>query len=309
MSNLNTYKIGIDIGYSSTKISANGKLFKLPTAISFAIDSGINFGEDEFYLFEGKKYRVGDIAVDESMTTTDYQFIEKYAPLIVYHVLNKLDFINENGKLIHDIEIRTGLALVDIHNKDRFIQRLKNINVNNHKLIISNIKVTAQGAGVFYDYLNKNPEVPLTSSVIDIGYNTINYLYFEDNVPIKNKCKSFPGHGVVSIIRPFTNWLENTFQIQFTEQEAIKILMNKKFIFNGEDQSGVKKIIDDLKMNFITKLFNSILTSEKKLLSTSEKVIFAGGGTYFLDDIAFKQKNIVFAEKPYEFSNVRGYIL
>ena len=304
----NIYRLGIDIGYSSTKISANGRLFKLPTAISFAIDSGISFGEDEYYIFEGKKYRVGDIAVDESMTTTDYQFIEKYAPLIIYHILNKLNLIKD-GKLIQDIELRTGLALVDIQNKDRFIQRISTLNVNNHKIQIQNIKVTAQGAGVFYDYLSKNQEVPLTTSIIDIGYNTINYLYFEDKIPIKNKCKSFPGHGVVSIIRPFTNWLENTFQIQFTEQEAIKILMNKKFIFNGEDQDGVKKIINDLKMNFITKLFNSILTSEKKLLSTSEKVIFAGGGTYFLDDIAFKQKNIVFAEKPYEFANVRGYIL
>ena len=302
------YKLGIDIGYSSTKISANGKLFKLPTAISFAIDSGLNFGEDEIYLFEGKKYRVGDIAVDESMTTTDYQFIEKYSPLIVYHVLNKLNLI-EDGKLIYnDIEIRTGLALVDIQNKDRFIQRIKTINVNNQKIIIPSIKVTAQGSGVFIDYLSKN-EVPLTTSLIDIGYNTINYLYFEEKIPIKNKCKSFPGHGVVSIIRPFTNWLENTYQMQFTEQESIKILMNKKFIFNGEDQEDVRKVIKDLKMNFVTKLFNSILTSEKKLLSTSEKVLFAGGGTYFLDDIAFKQKNIILAEKPYEFANVRGYVL
>ena len=303
------YRLGLDIGYSQTKIGTPDKLYKLPTAISYAIDSGINYGEDEVYEFEGKKYRVGDVAIDEAFTTTNYKFLHKYAPLILFHVLNKLDLVGPQG-LTQQIDLRTGLALTDWSHKDEFIQRISNFEVNGIKIQISNITVIPQGAGVYYDYLatKMNGQVPSPASVIDIGYNTINFLYFEDNLPIKNKCKAMPGHGVVSIIRPFTNWLETKYSMKFTEQEAIKILLRNKFIFNGEEQEDVTKMINELKMNFVDKLFNSILVSEKKLLGTSEKVILAGGGAYFLKDVQFPS-NVDFVIENYELSNVRGYIL
>ena len=86
------HKIAIDIGYSSTKIiDPQGKLLKFPTAVSYAIDTGINYGEDEIYDFEGDKLRVGEVAVDEAFTTTEYKFLHKFAPLIIYHILNKLN--------------------------------------------------------------------------------------------------------------------------------------------------------------------------------------------------------------------------
>ena len=301
------FKLGLDIGYSQTKIGTMEKLYKLPTAISYAIDSGINYGEDEVYDFEGKKYRVGDVAIDEAFTTTNYKFLNKYAPLILFHALNKLNLINGNG-LKEPIELRTGLALTDWKNKDDFIQRLSNFTVNGITIEIKNIVVIPQGAGVYYDYIRKFNVIPSPVSIIDIGYNTINFLYFEDNLPIKNKCKAFTGHGVVSIIRPFSNWLEATYSDKFTEQEAIKILLKNKFIYNGEEQPEVTKMINELKSNFVVKLFNSILVSEKKLLGTSEKVVIAGGGTYFLNNVQFPP-NVDFASEPFEMANVRGYML
>jgi len=300
-------KLGLDIGYSQTKVSYGGKLFKLPTAISYAIDSGINFGNDEVYDFKGKKYRVGEIAVDESFTTTEYRFLKEFGPLILYHVLNKLGLIKD-GKLIVDIELRTGLSLADWEFVEEFKQVLSNLEVNGQKIKINKIFIIPQGAGVHYDWCHTNNYVPSSDAIIDIGYNTINYLVFDNGTPLKPKCRSFPGHGAVGIIRPFTNWLESTYKMHFTEQEALKILMRGKFIYQGVDQPQVLEMINELKSNFITKLFNSILVSEKKTLSTSEKVIIAGGGAYFLENVALP-KNATFPEKPYEFSNVRGYLL
>jgi len=302
-------KLGLDIGYSQTKVSYNGKLYKFPTAISFAIDSGISYGEDDFYIFEGKKYRVGDIAIEESFVTTDYSFLERFAPLILFHILNKLGLIKDN-KLIVDLELRTGLALIDWNNKEKFVERFKKFEVNGININIQDVKIIPQGAGVYYDYkFNKLNGADISNaSVIDIGYNTINFLYFENDIPIKPKSKAFPSHGIVSIIRPFTNWLENTYKMNFTEQEAIKILLNKKFIFNGQEQPEVLKMIQENKANFITKLFNSILVSEKKILSTSEKVIIAGGGAYLLEDVKLPP-NVDFPNRPLEFANVRGYMV
>jgi len=302
------YRLGLDIGYSSTKLSANGKLFKLPTAISFAIDTGINYGEDEIYEYNGKKYRVGDVAIDESFTTTKYEFLEEFGPLILFHVLNKLNLIKD-GKLIEDIDLRTGLALADWSEKERFVEKLKTITVNGITLNINNINIIPQGAGVYYSYIHDTGTTPESAAVIDIGFNTINFLAFQDNMPIRAKCKSFPTHGVVSIIRPFTNWLEAKFKDKFTEQEAIKILLKKKYVFGGREVEGIPEMITELKNNFIQKLFNSILVSEKKILGTSEKVIIAGGGAYLLEDVEFPP-NVVFPkDKLYEFENVKGYVL
>ena len=298
-------KLGFDVGYSQTKISFKDKLFKLPTAISYAIDSGINFGNDEIYEYNGKVYRVGEIAVDESFTTTEYRFLKEFGPLILYHVLNKLNLLKD-GKLIDQIELRTGLALADWEYVEEFKQALSEFTVNGKTIKISTIHIIPQGAGVHYDWCHSNNYVPTSDAIVDIGYNTINYLVFDNGTPLKSKCRSFPGHGALGIVRPFTNWLESTYKMHFTEQEALKILMNNKFIYQGEEQPEVINMIAELKSNFITKLFNSILVSEKKTLSTSEKVIIAGGGAYFLENVPLP-KNATFPEKPFEFSNVRGY--
>jgi len=301
-------KIAIDIGYSQTKITApDGKLFKFPTAISFAIDSGINYGEDEIYEFEGKKYRVGEIASEESFTTTEYKFLNKFAPLVIFHVLNKLKLIDKAQKEV--IQLRTGLALTDWAKKDEFIERIKNININGITIKTEPILIP-QGAGVYYDYVVSkcNNQAPSSASIIDIGYNTINFLVFQNGAPVKSQCKAFPGHGVVSIIRPLTNWLEAKYSTKFPETQVNKFLMDEKFIYYGENQEDAIKMIKQLKLNFVEKLFNSILVSEKKILGMSEKVIISGGGTYMLENVAFP-KNVDFTEKPYEFSNVRGYFL
>ena len=45
-------EIGIDIGYSSCKVSFRDKITKFPTAISFATDVGIQYGNENVYVKE-----------------------------------------------------------------------------------------------------------------------------------------------------------------------------------------------------------------------------------------------------------------
>jgi plasmid segregation protein ParM len=298
-------KISIDIGYSFTKILYNNQLYKIPSAISFAVDSGIQFGVDNNYLFEGRKYHVGELASsDESFVTTDYSFVLKYSPLIIYHILKKLNVPTDT-----EIELRTGLALADWSNKEEFSKRISVIKVNNEEVRTKPILIP-QGAGAVVAYVTHALESKYPSSLlcIDIGYNTINLLSYEGNEPIKQRCKSFPGHGVSSIIRPFTNFMEQTFSIPFSESEAIKIFMRGTFTYNGISRPEVTEMIAELKLNFIDKLINSILKSEKKYLGLSEIVLFSGGGAYFLKDIQLPP-NVRFPESNYEFYNVMGYAL
>lgn len=296
-------KLGEDIGYSSTKIQFNGEFYKVPTSIMFANDIGIDFGESNIYEFEGEKYYVGEAATDESFTTTDYAFLYKFGPLITYHIIKKLGITG-------DIDLRTGLALSDWAKKDEFRERLSNITVNGETLNITVRIVGPQGDGAYTAYLVENnlTTPPRSLSIIEIGYRTVNFLHYENGVPQQNKCKGFPGHGAVSIIKPFSNYLESTYGMPFSEQEALKIFMSGTLSIGGVVQETIPEKIADLKNKFVQKLLKSVLVSEKKILMMSDAVLIAGGGTYFVRDVPMPP-NTVWNQAPYEFSNVKGYML
>ena len=297
-------KIAIDIGYSSSKIMFNDQFYKVPTAISFANDTGIDFGDSAVYDFEGEQYYVGEAATDEAFTTTDYAFLNKFAPLIVYHIFKKLGIQG-------DISLNTGLALNDWGNRDEFAERLKFLKVND-ETVATNVNVVGpQGSGAYNCYIAENglyETPPKTMAIIEIGYRTINFLYYENGKAIQTRMKGFPGHGVVSIIKTFTNYLESTYSMPFSEQEALKIFMDKTLTMGGIDQPDIPNKIIDLKNKFVQKLINSVLVQEKKLCTMAEKVLIAGGGSYYLEDIPMPP-NTVFNKNPKEFSNCYGYQL
>ncbi len=298
--------IGIDIGYNSCKVEFRDRLVKFPTAVSFAADVGISYGEDSVYEFEGEKYYVGKEAVsEESFTTTDYKFLYKFAPLIIYHILKKFDSTN----IPTPVELRAGLAIVDWTKKDEFAERIKTIEVNGESIQTTPI-LMPQGAGVARDWVthSNQGEYPDKLFILDIGYNTINGIFFEEGKPNKARTKTYPGHGVSSIIKPFTSYLENTYAMSFSEQEAAAIFVKGTFKFNGEDQEDVNHKIVELKSQFVKKLFQSVLVNDKKTMAISDVVLIAGGGAYLLADVPFPP-NVQFSTEPYEFSNVRGFCL
>jgi plasmid segregation protein ParM len=297
-------EIGLDIGYSQSKIAYMDKVVKFPTAICYASDSGLMYGDENVYEFEGEKYYVGKEAVSgESFSTTDFKTLYKFAPLILFHVLSKFDEVN----LEKPISVKTGLAIVDWDRKDDFIERLREITVND-KTIITEPTLIPQGAGVAIDWVNNSNEgvFPDKLVVLDIGYNTVNLVTFVNGKPSRKDIKGYPGHGVSSVIKPFCNYLESKYKMGFSDQEAIQIFVKGTFKFDGEEDSNVKDYIQDAKSKFVKKLFQSVLTDDKKLLSTADNVVIAGGGAYLLQDTPFPP-NVDFCPMPMEFSNVRGF--
>jgi len=302
---MNNLPIGEDIGYSSTKVRYNGKNVKFPTAICFATDIGTTYGEADVYEFEGDTYYVGKDAVSqESFSTTDYKFLYKFGPLLTYHVLKKF---NEHS-LEKPVDLQTGLAITDWHNMKEFKKRMSSIEVNGEKIDL-NVKIIPQGAGVIMDYVfnENNGQFPERICAIDIGHNTINFISFKDGKPVRSEVKGYPGHGVTSILKPFTTYLENTFSLSFSEQEAIGIFVKGSFKFNGKEQVEVGEKIVEIKKQFVKKLFNSVLVNDKKVMGLADTVLLAGGGSLLLADVNFPQENIIKVEDPV-FANVRGYM-
>ena len=299
-------KAAIDIGYSSTKVMHNNKLYKIPTAVSYAGSSVLEYGESGNIIdFEGEKYVVGN-PNETSFVTTDYKFLHKYAPLIIYKALKTVG-IND----IKNVSISTGLAISDWPKRQELINRIHEISeINGEPFEVKVTAIVPQGAGAFIDYTKTiEPEImQMDAMVIDIGFNTINTILFQNGKPDRNRAYAHVGKGVTTIVKEFTNFLELEFNMPFSDQEALKIFMKKRFVFNGVEQAQVAEKIETLKKQFIKQLFQSVLVSEKKYMATSDRVIIAGGGCYLLQGVPLPP-SVKFVKEPYEFSNVRGYYL
>lgn len=299
-------QIAIDLGFGHIKVAYKNKIAKFSTAICFASDVGMAYGEENIYEFEGDAYYIGKEAVGgETFATTDYKFLRKFSPLLIYYILHKFDKVNLDTPII----VKTGLSLTDWQNKEDFKERISNIKVNNDSIQIEP-HLIPQGAGCAVDWVhnNNNGEYPDRLSVIDIGFLTINLVSFAEGKPVKKEMKSYPGHGVSSIIKPFTSFMENTFKVSFSEQEAMGIFIKGVFKYNGEVHEEVANKVRELKKQFVTKLFQSILVNDKKQLAMADVVIISGGGAYLLQDTPFPP-NVTFSSAPMEFANSRGYLL
>ncbi len=299
-------KLAIDLGYGHVKIKYDDKFYKFPTSVAYAVDTGIAYGDGDTVEYKGEAYYVGDSAIVlETFNTTDLNFKMQFDPLIIYHVLKKLNLVDDakNG----NIKLFLTLSLTDWKHKEEYLKDIASFKVDDIDFHFEDIVLIPQGAGAYMSFMSKQTDHPLSAIIIDVGYNTINYMLYENGIPQKAHSKGFAGHGVSSIIKAFSTYLESQFSMPFSDSESQKIFLNGKFTFSGVEREEVQQKIIELKGQFVKRLFNSILTSEKKLLATSEKVILAGGGCYLLEGISFPP-NVEFIDKPFEFANVSALI-
>ena len=85
--------MAVDLGYGDLKLALkkeDGSLMisKIPSAVARVNPK--SFGSGEAVEFEGEFYLVGENALNyKPIEMNDYQTLEKYAPLLVYHAFRK----------------------------------------------------------------------------------------------------------------------------------------------------------------------------------------------------------------------------
>jgi plasmid segregation protein ParM len=302
-------ELAIDIGYGHTKVKTKEKEFKFPTAIELVKTQWI---ETDNYTFEGKKFNVGEDATRNALPTRDYEFLYKYSPLLIVESLKKANIVYEDNMIL-----KTGLSLYDISkspifNKDcknrgeEFVKRISKFYINDKEYSF-NIKLFAQGQGIWQDYCIENGIIDDGYDVVvDIGYRTNDIIVFKDGKTDK-AVSSADNKGINQITIELQTFLNKSYDINFTEQEVGKILENKYI-----DISGARKdltiVINDIVSAYIETLFDSLKANYGEILKIAKRVIISGGGAYIIKEYTDTlPANIVFSKNPMEYSNARGY--
>lgn len=294
-------QIAIDIGYGDTKVYYEGKLLKFPSAIEQVRQAQVDFSENrkDIYLYNGMQYRVGQKALLGAIATRGFNFLNKYSPLLVFHALKEagIDFDKP-------IAIATGLSLLNYQVANDFMNTLKAFTVSEIHLK-PEIFLFAQGQGIFLEYPSQKDNELI--GVIDIGYNTLDFLVFDDNEARSDLCFANQG-GANKIIVDLQKILSREYRVDFSEQEAKKVFLNKEVKIAGQI-IDFKDTIMSMTQRYIDFVLDEFANKCGDLMIRSDKVIIGGGGAYFLDEDYIRQErpNLFLAPNPYEYSNVRGY--
>ncbi|TDA63647.1 ParM/StbA family protein [Sulfuricurvum sp. IAE1] len=296
-------KIAIDIGYGDTKVCVENKdgslnVFKFPSAVAKVKEAQSDFGNDampDSYLFNGKRYFVGEKAQYNAVSTRGYGFLSNYGPLIAYHAIMKAGL--DVKKPIH---IVTGLSIMNWGEADSFHAIMSKFSVDNVSLEPV-VDLMAQGQGVLFDFEGEKDGMVC---VVDIGYNTFDFMVFEDWVPRKDLSYADP-IGANKIITDLQAIVKREFNAPISELEAKDIFVRGNVVNFGNEIDFTDKI-NELKEDYNIFIMDELRTKSLEVLRKAKTVILSGGGAYFLEGTDLPD-NVQFSETPYEFGNVRGY--
>ena len=288
--------LALDTGSGDNKAMTKDKVFKFPSAIERVRESSTGFGEEkDTIMYNGYRYRVGEKALNNPITTRGFGFLENYSPISAYEAINRAGIDKTKP-----IGIKVGLTIKDWHKADEYIKALTGIIVNGEKLDTHVIGLFAQGQGAFIDAGSPSGLVV----VVDIGYNTLDFLVFLNGEPVGSECFAITS-GANVIIRNLQAALNREYHAELSEQKA-KDIFNTGVFKNFGQNIDVKDMVQLEKDKYIEELLEELSNRSGDTLRNADKVIFTGGGAYFIEG-AELPPNAELGNAPYEFSNVRGY--
>lgn len=295
--------IAIDIGYGDVKVAYKDKYFKFSTAVARKREAFVemdNAVDSDVYDFNGNKFVVGDRAISTALPTRGVDFLLRYGPLLVYVACKKAGVDTTKP-----IRIATGLSIMNWNERMKFYAALETIHVNGETITPEAIAIYAQGQGILKDSGITAQRV----AVVDIGYNTLDFLYFENGVPNKEEMYATEG-GVNKIVTNIQSFISSNFSLQVSEQGSKIALLDRGFTVAGDFKS-LEGYIDDQIQQYSEDTLAVILNKKRNLiLSETDKVVFSGGGANYISSKVdgWYEKLYVYSKQPFEFSNVRGYL-
>jgi len=295
--------IGIDIGYGYTKsFTIHGKMV-FPTAVSMYAPALSFGGKIPTIRVNGEKFAVGEEIVlngfpYENTVRDDFVGSPSYMAVLGY-VLSETNF---SGNVLV-----TGLPPT-FYNKERaeeLTEQMRKqwlVNDQGKVIVIPGIvKIIPQGTGIFFSYVSSYPNFfHKNMIVIDVGYHTLDVVFFAGGKYIEGAAASFP-MGIKMVYDEIRKSFGKIYGAFPKDDDSIdEIITYGKYIHFGKEYPlDVREIIDSYRS-----LINSSIKSHATKVTKKVDLVLAGGGgiSLFMETM----KSVTLVSEP-QFGNAKGF--
>ena len=275
--------IAIDSGMSIDKYALFNDDGDIIFGKSMSVYAPAPFEADDMPMFEGQRYYTGEEALMEGsgniIDVIDYKGHEKFAPLSIFNVLERLKIDNLNiDKLI------VGLSLAQKDYANQFIKRISKFKVNgntydfSNKLILIPQGVSAKYAIDHYYYEDNHTE---SYGIIDIGQLTVDLVNVINGKVRSENASGMSHEGTIKIIQKLQELIVKKFNEFISVKEAQEVLLTGKFNVFGEKDLSVE--LDGLKIEYSEYLVSMLNQKYKNIFKKYSRIYFVGGGAYYIN--------------------------
>lgn len=312
--------IGLDIGFGDVKAVSpspggeNEAKIKFPTSVSYApsgpVDlpgSGNGWSEREY---QGRRYVVGS-GLASSFSTRSWDFYERYAPLLAWEAVR--------GRLGLDsprLRAAVGLPLAwyTPGNRGLLTRRLRRIEVSGGGSPLElDVEVYPQGAGALFDYRlgddgRERPGTDVSGLVIDVGFNTVDVVAFEDGAAVKADSGMLERAGMSRPAGELARILQAETTINLSEQEGKEVLARGVLSVYGHEKDlseTSRRVVED----YASWLMSVVSSRWEDRVQRAAVLILAGGGARYLAEYApSRYRDLLYTPEEPEFANARGFL-
>lgn len=227
--------------------------------------------------FDGKYWFVGKRAflMKNQVEITNHDGLEYHAPIMLLHMLNKAEIDpNEVGR------IATGLSLAHASRANSFRARLSKFTANDREYEFD-IRLIPQAEGAKYA-IDLSGDEDSNYAVFDIGSNTLDAIVVIDNEIQDNSRYGQDNRGVFQVAKLLQQKIVKEGIGSVTLPEAMKALETGEVKLYGETHD-VSGMVDEIKLDYTQELLTFIKKNWDTELRVLDKIVFVGGGSYFLD--------------------------
>ena len=324
--------IGLDVGFGDVKVVANAIndeasevsaaniTLKYPTAVAYAktgIIGSLGSNEEE-YDFNGRTYLVGKTALQchDLFSTRDIEFLLRYSPLLAYKAIKNVATMGNiplPDLLSAQKRICLGIPLAYYSKRHELEDSLSNYTVCGDIMSFDAIDVRAQSQGILFDYMVDEHAQPVenrideTALVVDIGFNTVDVLGVVAGRPSKEWSGMIEHGGICRMCDDLKNYLQTEFSFNLPEQVVKDIICNGYVNLYGS-RKDLSTPIRSYKEAYCDWLIQEINSRWDKFLKRADRLIIAGGGSYYTDSLQERYPSdfVIIPDMP-EFGNARGF--
>ena len=268
-------------------------------------------GAEDMPLFEGKRYYYGEEALMEDskdiINVNDYKTHEKFAPLSLWVVLDRLKLKSEDIDKLY-----IGLSLSQKEYAEQFIKRITKFKINGETYDFKDkITLVPQGVSAKYaiDHIYYGGDHTETYAIIDIGQLTVDTATIISGKVRLENADGMSNEGVIKIIQKIQEYIAAKFNEIISLKEAQNVLMTGKYNLFGEHD--LSEIIEEYKTEYSKYIVSVLKSKYRNIFKKYPKIYFVGGGSYYINKDTLKaeagiNEKIAVFPKNAEYYNVIG---